>query len=505
MAQVSEVAKICRKVLAEVSRHAFSGQLRENMAEILSTVVTEDGPRYRCCVHKERAVLKDRINLALSQPVGTHIIQAADDALAGRTADMPLMNVLPEACDRCPIDKFLVTDACRNCVAHNCIASCPKKAILVVQNQAFIDKSKCVECGLCKKSCPYGAIIEISRPCERACELNAITAGSDRRAVIDYTKCVECGSCKVACPFGAIVERSEIVQLIQKLKSPARVYALLAPAFIGQFGPKVKPEQIIAALAQLGFHQVNEVAFGADIVALEEAKEFIGSVPEEKPFLTTSCCPAFVSLIEKHLPELKDNISTTVSPMVAQAKIIKSEDPDAIIVFIGPCLAKKTEARRYQGIVDFVLTFEELGSMLMGADINLAEVEAAASNIEASSDGIGFAKAGGVTNAVAQILQQTASDVELKPCRADGLAECKALFQKLKQGGLDANFVEGMACTGGCVGGPGALADQRVTNKLVELYAGTAPVATAPENEKAVSKAEKGDWHRPHGDLPKSN
>lgn len=505
MAQVSEVAKICRKVLAEVSRHAFSGNLKENIGEILATVVTEDGPRYRCCVHKERAVLKDRINLALSQPIGTHIIQAADDALAGRTADMPLMNVLPEACDRCPIDKFLVTDACRNCVAHSCIASCPKKAILVVQNQAFIDKSKCVECGLCKKSCPYGAIIEISRPCERACELSAITAGSDRRAVIDYSKCVECGSCKVACPFGAIVERSEIVQLIQKLKAPERVYALLAPAFIGQFGPKVKPEQVIAALIKLGFHQVKEVAFGADIVALEEAKEFISSVPDEKTFLTTSCCPAFVSLIEKHLPEIKDNISTTVSPMVAQAKLIKAEDPAAVVVFIGPCLAKKSEARRYPELVDFVLTFEELGSMMMGADINLAEVAAEPSDSEASGAGIGFARAGGVTNAVAQILQQTAPEVPLKSCRADGLAECKDLFQKLKQGGLDANFIEGMACTGGCVGGPGVLADQRVTTKLVELYAGTASVTAASQNEKAVDKAENGEWHRSHEDLPKSN
>ncbi len=491
--QVSEVTKIRRKVLAEVSRLALEGSLEDNIAGILSTVVSEDGPRYRCCVHKERAVLKDRINMALSQPIGTPLTEAARRALAGERSDLPAVNLLPEACDRCPIDKFLVTDACRNCLAHNCIASCPKKAIMVVQNRAYIDKTICIECGMCKRSCAYGAIIEISRPCERACDLKAIVAGSDRRAVIDYDKCVQCGACKVACPFGAISERSEIVQLIQRLKAGQRVYALLAPAFIGQFGPKVKPGQIIGAIGRLGFHGVREVALDADAVALAEAGGFTSTVPAEQPFMTTSCCPAFVAMVEKHFPDAGEYVSTTVSPMIAAAKAVKEEDPSAAVVFIGPCVAKKAEARCYPDLVDFVLTFEELAAVFVGAGINLAETEAGAHSTAASRDGIGFARAGGVTQAVRDTVAQLTPGATLKPQRAEGLADCLAVLAKMQQGSLDANFLEGMACPGGCVGGPGTMADQRITAKLVELYAGAAPVATAPDNPAA--RAEK-DLHR---------
>ena len=284
MAQVTEVTKIRRKVLSELARFAYDGTLKENINSIVYSVVTEDGPRYRCCVHKERAVLKDRINLALSQPIFTPLEEAAQNALEGNRADTPVITIMPEACDQCPIDKFLVTDACRNCMAHNCIASCPRKAIMVVQNRAYIDKTKCVECGLCKQSCQYGAIIEISRPCERACDLGAIKADQKRKAAIDYQKCVQCGSCKVNCPFGAISDQSAIVQVIQEIKSNKKVYAMLAPAFIGQFGPKVNPGQVMNALKQLGFDEVQEVSFGADIVTIEETKEFIETVPKERAF-----------------------------------------------------------------------------------------------------------------------------------------------------------------------------------------------------------------------------
>jgi [FeFe] hydrogenase (group B1/B3) len=485
--QVSEVTKIRRKVLAEVSRLALEGTLEENIGGILTTVVSEDGPRYRCCVHKERAVLKDRINMALSQPIGTPLPEAARRALDDKRADLPAVNLLPEACDRCPIDKFLVTDACRNCLAHNCIASCPKKAIMVVQNRAYIDKTICIECGMCKRSCAYGAIIEISRPCERACDLKAIVAGSDRRAVIDHEKCVQCGACKVACPFGAVSDRSEIVQIIRRIQSGQRVYALVAPAFIGQFGPKVKPEQIVAALVKLGFHAVREVALGADAVALAEAREFTAAVPAEQPYMTTSCCPAFVAMVDKHLPDARQRVSTTVSPMVAAAKAIKAEDAAGAVVFIGPCIAKKAEAQRYCDLVDFVLTFEELAAIFVGAGVNVAEIAAEAGQTAASRDGITFARAGGVTQAVCDTVAHMAPDAVLKPQRAEGLADCQAVLAKMQQGDLDANFLEGMACQGGCVGGPGIMADQRITAKLVDMYAGKAPVETAPENTAARS------------------
>ncbi|MDR3562695.1 MAG: monomeric [FeFe] hydrogenase [Negativicutes bacterium] len=481
MIQVSEVTKIRRKVLAEICGLVFQGKLVEKIKELPGEVVTEDGPRYRCCVHKERAVLKDRINMALSQPIGTDLTVAAERALAGETATLPVVTILPEACDRCPIDKFLVTDACRNCLAHNCITSCPKKAIMVVQNRAYIDKARCVECGLCKRSCSYGAIIEISRPCERACELQAVTAGVDRRAVIDYNKCVACGACKVACPFGAISDAAQIVQLIRGLQGPRPVYALLAPAFVGQFGANVKPPQVIAALSQLGFADVVEAACGADIVAAAETAEFHEAMEEGRSFFTTSCCPAFVGMIEKHMPELVPHVSTTVSPMIAAAKIIKAADPEALVAFVGPCVAKKGEGRQHPDLIDFVLTFEEMAAVLVGAGINAAAMEATSFMSKASSDGATFARAGGVTQAVANALARLAPEVEFKPQPCDGLESCRETLRKLTQNKLDANFIEGMACPGGCVGGPGTLTDPRVSTRLVEQFAAAAKAKDAGE------------------------
>jgi [FeFe] hydrogenase (group B1/B3) len=497
MAQVTEVTKIRRKVLSELAKFAFAGTLKENINGILYTVVTEDGPRYRCCVHKERAVLKDRINLALSQPMFTPMEVAAQNALEGKMADTPIISIMPEACDQCPIDKFLVTDACRNCMAHHCIASCPRKAIMVVQNRAYIDKTKCVECGLCKRSCHYGAIIEISRPCERACSLGAIKAGSDRRASIDYQKCVQCGSCEVNCPFGAISDQSAIVQVIQQIRSDKKVYAMLAPAFIGQFGLKVNPSQVINALKQIGFYDIQEVSLGADIVTMEETKEFMESVPKEREFMTTSCCPAFVNMVEQHLPELKDHVSSTVSPMVALANVIKRTDPNAVVVFIGPCIAKKIEGRDNKDVIDFVLTFEEVAAMMVGKGINIAEIDSSDFKTTASRDGNTFARAGGVVQAVFEAAASIAPDTLIKAHRCEGLDNCKNALTQIKNGKIDANFFEGMACIGGCVGGPGTLTDMRVTTKLVENFAATSGNDTAPENKNALEELESGGhWHK---------
>lgn len=497
MAQITEVVKIRRKVLSEIARLAFTDELdKNNIVDILDEVVHQSGPRYRCCVHKERAVVKDRVKFVMAQPLTMGVAEAAKNALEGHIADMPILNIMPEACDQCPIDTFFVTNACRNCIAHNCIASCPKRAITVVQNQAYIDKTVCVECGLCKKSCMYGAIVEITRPCERACEIGAIKADKERRAVINYDKCTQCGGCKMACPFGAITEQSFTVQLIRQIKAGKRVYALLAPAFIGQFGMKVKPSQVIGGLKKLGFYDVQEVSFGADIVTLEEAKEFAEKVPNELSFMTTSCCPAFVDMVHKHLPELKEHVSTTVSPMAASAKVIKAADPDAVVVFIGPCLAKKVEAKQYPESIDFVFSFEELESLFVGADINLSEIPETEYATTASKDGNAFAKAGGVVQAVIDAAAKIDPNLVVKPHRAEGLHNCKVALLQMKAGKLDANFFEGMACAGGCVGGPGVLNDMRISNKLVETFAASSTMQAAPDNQKAVDESHKDlHWH----------
>jgi [FeFe] hydrogenase (group B1/B3) len=497
MSKISEVTKIRRKVLSEVAKLAFAGELdKNNIVDILDSIVAEDGPRYRCCVHKERAIVKDRVKFIMAQPVDIGITEAATNALNGQITDMPIVNIIPEACDQCPIDTFFITNACRNCVAHNCIASCPKKAITVVHNQAYIDKTSCVECGLCKKSCMYGAIVEIIRPCERACDIGAIKADREHRAVIDYDKCVQCGGCKVACPFGAITEQSFTVQLIQQIKAGKRVYGILAPAFISQFGIKIKPIQVMNALKQVGFYDVQEVSFGADIVTLEEAKEFAETVPGKKPFMTTSCCPAFVDMVNKSLPEIKDYVSTTVSPMVATGKVIKEADPEAVVVFIGPCLAKKVEAKQYPEIIDFVVTFEEAESLFIGAGVELAKVSESEFSTTASHDGNAFAKAGGVVQAVIDAAGKISPEIVIKPHRAEGLQNCKTALLDIKAGKVDANLFEGMACSGGCVGGPGVLIDMRIGTKMVENFASTSSMVTALENQKAIDETKKDiHWH----------
>lgn len=501
MLQVTEVVKIRRKLLAEIARLTMEGELdKNNLTDILDEIVTVDGPRYRCCVHKERAVLKDRLKLAMAQPLDMGVSEATQRALAGEVADIPVINIMPEACDQCPIDKFLITNACRNCVAHNCIASCPKNAITVVHNQAYIDKSACIECGLCKKSCLYGAIVEITRPCERACELGAIKADKERRATIDYNKCVHCGGCKVACPFGAIGEQAYIVQIIQQMKAGKRVYAMLAPAFISQFGVKVKAGQVFNALKKAGFHDVREVSYGADIVILEEAKEFLEAVPEKQPFMTTSCCPAYVGMVEKHMPQMQEYVSTTVSPMVATATVIKNEDPEAITVFVGPCTAKKVEAKKRADVIDYAITFEEAMAMLVGANVEPAEQEEAFTTSSASRDGNNFARAGGVMQAVLNAAAEVAPDVTIKAQRAEGLHNCKMTLLQMKAGKLEGNFFEGMSCQGGCVGGPGILTDVKVSSKLVDAFAGTSNMKTALENKQAVSDTQKKEmhWHHKH-------
>lgn len=471
MLHETEITQIRRKVLSELSRLAFKHSLAEQVQDILTTVVTDNGSRYRCCVHKERAVLKERINLALSQDMTLPLQEAARRALEQQRANMPVINVIPEACDECPIDKFIVTDACRNCLAHNCIASCPKKAIKVIQNRAYIDKAMCIECGLCKRSCRYGAIIEIGRPCERSCSLGAINSADDRRVSINYDRCVACGNCKLACPFGAIDEQSFIVQVIQQLRSAARVYAILAPSFVGQFGVKIKPGQVVSGLKKIGFYDVQEVAVGADAVAMAEALELSEAVPAEKEFMTTSCCPAFVAMVEKHMPELVGHVSTTPSPMVMLGKKIKAEDPAAVVVFIGPCTAKKMETKKSGGIIDFSLTFEELDAVLNGAGVQLADMPEEGCRTQATYEGNLFACAGGVAKAVIGATAAMGMNTAITTQQCDGLENCKTLLTQVKRGKIKAELVEGMACSGGCVNGPGVLADCRVTAKQVERFA----------------------------------
>ena len=426
------------KVLREVARHAWEDTLMENILSIPKTIVPGNTPTMRCCVYKERAILGERIQLAM-----------------GRDIHSPrVIEVIEIACDECPSAGFEVTDTCRGCLAHRCGDVCKRGAISYDHNHvAHIDKSKCIECGRCATVCPYGAIINRKRPCQRACKVKAITIKDNDAASINYDKCIDCGACVYQCPFGAISDKSYILKVIEMLKDPQQqVYALIAPSIASQFN-YAKPGQVISGLKALGFHTVVEVALGADMVAWEEAKEL-----EEKGFLTSSCCPAFVRYIETAFPELKDHISHNLSPMAMLAKAIKTEAPHRKIVFIGPCTAKKAEIQKdeVKDYIDGILTFEELQALIDSRDLDILSMEETALD-NGSYYGRVFARSGGLTEAVTEALKEQGSDFPFCPITCDGIEECRtALFKKSKNL-LKENFIEGMACKGGCIGGAGCL------------------------------------------------
>ncbi len=444
------------KVLREVARHAWDGTLLEKVMDIPYSIVPGKVSTTRCCVYKERAILGERVKLAM-----------------GGNPDNPnVIEVIDIACDECPAAGYEVTSSCRGCFAHRCEDVCPKGAITFDQyHVAYIDKSKCVECGQCAKVCPFSAIANRKRPCQNACKIKAISITNDGEAAIDNSKCVSCGACVYQCPFGAISDKSYILDAIKAIKESEnntkyKVYAVVAPSISSQF-TYAKLGQVITGLKKLGFHTVVEAALGADMVAQTEAKELA-----DKGFLTSSCCPAFVSYIKKNFPELAPYVSHNPSPMAAISKHIKSLDPEAKVVFIGPCTAKKMEVKQesVRPFVDTVITFEELQALFDSRDIEITELEQSSLD-NASYFGRIFAKCGGLAEAVSQSLkEQGIDDFVLKAFSCDGIDECRMALLKKSKNVLDANFIEGMACIGGCVGGAGCLTHGEKNKILVDKF-----------------------------------
>ncbi len=431
------------KVLREVARHAWNDTLLEHVMDIPKDIVPGKIPTMRCCVYKERAILAERVKLAM-----------------GGTADQPhVIQVIDIACDDCPASGYDVTDSCRGCLAHRCEDACRRGAISFDHNHvAHIDKSKCVECGQCAKVCPYSAIVNRKRPCQNACKIKAISINEDDAAKIDYDKCISCGACVYQCPFGAIQDKSYILNVIDLLKKSEnntkyKVYALVAPA-IGSQLTYAKLGQVVSGIKELGFIGVVEAALGADLVAWAEGRELA-----EKGLLTSSCCPAFVSYIKNEFPKLAPHISHNLSPMATIAKYIKEHEENVKIVFIGPCTAKKAEVQleTVQPYVDAAITFEELQALFDSREMDITTLpEDVLDN--ASYFGRIFARSGGLADAVTQSLkEQNITDFQLKPISCDGIEECRMALLKMNRGVLDANFVEGMACVNGCIGGAGNL------------------------------------------------
>lgn len=322
------------------------------------------------------------------------------------------------------------------------------------RDRAYIDPDKCRECGMCSKSCPYNAIADLIRPCKKACPVNAITMDENGICVIDDEKCIRCGQCIHRCPFGAIGSKTDIVAVIKEMLAGKRVVAMIAPAVEGQFGEQITMSSIRTACKKIGFADMIEVGLGGDMTAASEAQEWLEAGKEGKK-MTTSCCPAFVNMIRKHYPELEGNISTTVSPMCAVSRMLKAQEPETVTVFIGPCIAKKSEVKdnHIEGNADYVLTIGELRAMLRAKDVHLEPEEN--DTQQASIYGKRFGNGGGVTVAVIKSMEELGADPSKYTVeKCSGATEIKKALTLMKVGKLQADFVEGMMCEGGCVGGP---------------------------------------------------
>lgn len=449
-----------------MARVAFESEndVKDAIEAIPYKITPGDRPIYRESIWRERAICSERVRLSMGlslrpEDVPVHITSGLRESdIADKYYEPPLMQVIPSACAACAPNLYKVTDNCRGCVAHPCTEVCPKGAVSIVNGRSFIDQSKCIKCGRCKAVCPYDAIAHHTRPCAEACGVKAIESDDLGRAKINNDKCVSCGMCMVSCPFGAIADKSQIFQLIRALKRGDEIMVEIAPAYVGQFGEKATPGRIKAALLKLGFRDVFEVALGADMGAVTEAHHYVEEVASGKqPFMLTSCCPSWAMLAKRYFPETVDKISNALTPMVATARTIKKKHPEARVVFVGPCAAKKLEASRrtVRSDVDFVITFEELSAIFEAKGIDFEYFDEDEKLNDATGAGRGYAVAGGVANAIDKCIREYYPETEVKIEHCEGLEECRKMLLLAKMGKKNGCLIEGMGCPGGCVAGAG--------------------------------------------------
>ena len=428
----SSKTEIRHKIFTEIARMAYEGQSPEMLEELPYKIVPGEIATYRDSIFLERAVVGERLRVAMGmslRKVTEHApISKGVEAsvIEEKYYEPPLINVIKFACNSCPEKRVMITEGCQGCLEHPCVEVCPKKAVHMEGGRSHIDEDACIKCGKCLEACPYNAIIKQERPCSKACGMNAIGSDEYGRAEIDQDKCVSCGQCLVSCPFSAIVDKGQIFQTVMALKSETPVYAIVAPAIAGQF-PGMENNKIRGAFQALGFTDVREVAVGADLCTVEEAKDFLEEVPEKLPFMATSCCPSWSMMAKKLFPEQAKCISMALTPMVLTARLIKQKEPNCKIVFVGPCAAKKLEASRksIRSYVDFVLTFEEVAGMFDAKGVDWKDIPEGEPLFRASADGRGFAVSGGVAEAVVHAVKRIDPDREVKVMNAEGLQNCK--------------------------------------------------------------------------------
>lgn len=471
MAYIQNTMVIRREIIARLARLIHENQLTEKIDRIpLEMAPREQGARRRCCIHKERAVIKYKTLPLLGfspddevdelTPLSEYARQAIERTDRG---SKNILTIVDEACTGCVKVNYVVSNLCRGCVARSCQMNCPKDSIIInAAGKAQIVEEACISCGICHKACPYHAIIYVPVPCEEACPVGAIKKNEQGVEVIDEEQCIMCGRCINACPFGSIFEMSQVVDVLGYIQQGGELTAMVAPALLGQYD--AAPGRVFNAIKKAGFAHIAEVAEGAAITAREEAAELHERFEAGCTLMTTSCCPSYVEAVNKHVPALKKLVSETPSPMIFSARLARERHPGSKTVFIGPCVAKRKEALE-SGLVDFVLTFEELDAIFDGLGIQVNEMPDDLELAEISREARNFAVSSGVTNAV----KMAGEDVYIKEVIINGIdKKSLKLLKAYSRGKAPGNFIEVMACEGGCLSGPCAVADDRKSKKYFE-------------------------------------
>ncbi|WP_191013523.1 monomeric [FeFe] hydrogenase [Treponema zioleckii] len=475
----NNAANLKKNILVQIAKLQLENKLESEIDSLPAQIIPEGSTPIHESIEADREIVKIRIATRMGNSVEDYdgkktLAEYAKDALNREKPTWPMLTVIHNACNACKPSHYFPTDACQGCLARPCKVNCPKKAIEIVNHRAVIDESKCIKCGICAQNCPYHAIIKTTIPCEEACPVGAISKGEDGREKIDYDKCIFCGKCMSNCPFSAMMDKPQLVDVIKHIMNGKKVVAMYAPAIGAQF--KAKPGQLEGAILAAGFSRVWEVAIGADITADKEAAEFAERMERGDKIMTTSCCPAYVRAVNIHVPELKGCISETKSPMIYNAELAKKADPDCITVFVGPCLAKRREGFD-NDIVDYVLSVEELNALFLAKGIDISKMEAKSAKYVPTVSGRNFAKSGGVAESVRLRLKDKTI---LRPCVINGLdkngMKTLANYGKINAGEIPSpadcpNLIEVMACEGGCIAGPAVIANPKLGNGLLTIYA----------------------------------
>jgi [FeFe] hydrogenase (group B1/B3) len=455
MKQTNFAMIVRRELFSRMGKHLLANDLEANVNRIPYAMHPGITSGMRCCYHKGRAIVKYRVMAVCGYniydetdemtPLSDYVKMAKE-----RTDETGVhLTVITEACTSCVRSKYVVTNLCRGCVARPCIFVCKKEAVQIT-DKAWIDPEKCVNCGMCLEACPFHAIVYQPVPCEEVCPVNALSKDENGIELIDPEKCIYCGRCMEACPFGAIMEKSQMLQIFESFHKKKKMVVMLAPSVAGQFQTGLK--KLITAIKKLGFFDVIEVAEGANMTTKNETAEFVERILENgEPFMTTSCCTAYINLVNQHIPELKPFVSHTKTPMSYTADMVKERfGNDTLTVFITPCVAKRSEAFHDKN-TDFVLSVEELSSLFVAAEIEVMDCEETPLNPAIDNDGRLFPMTAGIVNSIKNKLEDSS---KLNPVLIDGLT--KSSIRELRsfaKSGCSGNIVEVMSCKGGCVNG----------------------------------------------------